>query len=338
MLIFKNKNKEKNYVQIDNITIDDNKLSWGATGLLTYLLSKPENWEVCLEQLKNVKSNGRDGTRSLLLELRKFNYCHLFEIREKGVFKKKIYLVFEVPTSPTEAIKKISVLEGEKIYYQKIKVKKEEKTENPKMEKAILDKPIMDNTTQIITDSNNNILTNKTTTKNINFEKEILRKNSSSYDFLNLSNFSLLNQKTKSNINRYIDNLSREKFEKIYKIVREKFEKNEVKNFNAYVYQALLEDWKLDFKSEEIKKKELDQDKKEWLNRYSGIINDLTLKKEIENIIIDVPLEILKKEQSFLGRMSIPEFRQYLYTLKKRIEQVDFSLFYLKSLLNFYFQ
>ena len=206
MLIFKNKNKEKNYVQIDNITIDDNKLSWGATGLLTYLLSKPENWEVCLEQLKNVKSNGRDGTRSLLLELRKFNYCHLFEIREKGVFKKKIYLVFEVPTSPTEAIKKISVLEGEKIYYQKIKVKKEEKTENPKMEKAILDKPIMDNTTQIITDSNNNILTNKTTTKNINFEKEILRKNSSSYDFLNLPNFSLLNQKTKSNINMYINN------------------------------------------------------------------------------------------------------------------------------------
>lgn len=317
MLIFKNKNKEKNYVQIDNITIDDNKLSWGATGLLTYLLSKPENWEVCLEQLKNVKSNGRDGTRSLLLELRKFNYCHLFEIREKGVFKKKIYLVFEVPTSSTEAIKKISVLEGEKIYYQKIKVKKEEKTENPKMEKAILDKPIMDNTTQIITDSNNNILTNKTTTKNINFEKEILRKNSSSYDFLNLPNFSLLNQKTKSNINRYIDNLSMERFEKLYKIVKEKFENNEVKNFNAFLYKSLLEEWEIIEEKEDLRK-ELDINKKKWLNYYSGICNNLELKLEIEKIIVDIPLEVLEKNKSVLGKMNNFDFRQHLCILKKQ--------------------
>ena len=318
MLIFKNKNKEKNYVQIDNITIDDNKLSWGATGLLTYLLSKPENWEVCLEQLKNVKSNGRDGTRSLLLELRKFNYCHLFEIREKGVFKKKIYLVFEVPTSPTEAIKKISVLEGEKIYYKEIKLKKEEKTENPKMKKAILDKPIMDNTTQIITDSNNNnILTNKTTTNNINFEKEILRKNSSSYEFLNLPNFNLLNQKTKFNIEKYIDNLSMERFEKLYKIVKEKFENNEVKNFNAFLYKSLLEEWEIIEEKEDLRK-ELDINKKKWLNYYSGICNNLELKLEIEKIIVDIPLEVLEKNKSVLGKMNNFDFRQHLCILKKQ--------------------
>lgn len=316
MLIFKNKNKEKNYSQIDNITIDDNKLSWGATGLLIYLLSKPENWEVCLEQLKNVKSNGRDGTRSLLLELRKFNYCHLFEIREKGVFKKKIYLVFEVPTSPKEAINKISVLEGEKIYYKEIKSKKEEKIENPKTEKAILDKPIMDNTTQIITDSNNNILTNKTTTNNINFEKEILRKNSSSYEFLNLPNFNLLNQKTKFNIEKYIDNLSMERFEKLYKIVKEKFENNEVKNFNAFLYKSLLEEWEI-IEAKEDSRKELDINKKKWLNYYSGIINDLVLKEEIEKIITDIPIEILNKNKSKLGMMNIFEFKQHLHFLKK---------------------
>lgn len=316
MLIFKNKNKEKNYSQIDNITIDDNNLSWGATGLLTYLLSKPENWEVCLEQLKNVKSNGRDGTRSLLLELRKFNYCHLFEIREKGVFKKKIYLVFEAPTSPTEAIKKISVLEGEKIYYKEIKLKKEEKIENPKMEKSILDKPIMDNTTQIITDSNN-ILTNKTTTKNINFEKEILRKNSSSYEFLNLPNFNLLNQKTKFNIEKYIDNLSKERFEKLYKIVKKKFENNEVKNFNAFLYKSLLEEWEIIEEKEDLRK-ELDINKKKWLNYYSGIISNQVLKEEIENIIIDIPIDILTKNKSKLGTMGTYEFKQYLFSLRRQ--------------------
>lgn len=316
MLIFKNKNKEKNYSQIDNITIDDNRLSWGATGLLTYLLSKPENWEVCLEQLKNVKSNGRDGTRSLLLELRKFNYCHLFEIREKGVFRKKVYLVFEIPTSPTEAMKKISVLEGEKIYYKEIKIKKEEKFENPKVEKAIMEKPIMDNTTQIITDSNN-ILTNKTTTKDINFGKEILRKNSSSYDFLNLPNFSLLNQKTKFNIEKYIDNLSMERFEKLYKIVKEKFENNEVKNFNAFLYKSLLEEWKIIEEKEDLRK-ELDINKKKWLNYYSGICNNLELKLEIEKIIVDIPLEVLEKNKSVLGKMNNFDFRQHLCILKKQ--------------------
>ena len=316
MLIFKNKNKEKNYSQIDNITIDDNRLSWGATGLLTYLLSKPENWEVCLEQLKNVKSNGRDGTRSLLLELRKFNYCHLFEIRKKGVFRKKVYLVFEIPTSPTEAMKKISVLEGEKIYYKEIKIKKEEKFENPKVEKAIMEKPIMDNTTQIITDSNN-ILTNKTTTKDINFGKEILRKNSSSYDFLNLPNFSLLNQKTKFNIEKYIDNLSMERFEKLYKIVKEKFENNEVKNFNAFLYKSLLEEWKIIEEKEDLRK-ELDINKKKWLNYYSGICNNLELKLEIEKIIVDIPLEVLEKNKSVLGKMNNFDFRQHLCILKKQ--------------------
>ena len=150
-------------------------------------------------------------------------------------------------------------------------------------------------------------------------QKQITTTSSSSdrYDFLDLEEFNLLNKGTIKNIRNNIENLDLKKFKEIYHYVKNKFDSGKVKNFNGYVYQALLEDWKLDFKSEEIKKKELDQDKKEWLNRYSGIINDLTLKKEIENIIIDVPLEILKKEQSFLGRMSIPEFRQYLYTLKK---------------------
>ncbi|WP_338948981.1 hypothetical protein [Fusobacterium varium] len=62
--------------------------------------------------------------------------------------------------------------------------------------------------------------------------------------------------------------------------------------------------------------KELTPEKKSWLNRYSGIINDQTLKKDIEKIILDIPFDTLEKNKSKLSTMSIFEFKKYLYFLK----------------------
>ena len=80
MAIVKTKIKEKNYIQIQKTGIEDNRLSWAATGLLTFLIGKPENWNIIMEHLKKVKTNGRDSTRSALNNLREYDYCHYFEI------------------------------------------------------------------------------------------------------------------------------------------------------------------------------------------------------------------------------------------------------------------
>lgn len=309
MAIVKTKIKEKNYIQIQKTGIEDNRLSWAATGLLTFLIGKPENWNIIMEHLKKVKTNGRDSTRSALNNLREYDYCHYFEIREKGKIVETIYLIFEKPTSFEEAIKEIEVCEGQKIYYKKYV---QPETENP-----VSAKPFPEKQPLLIIDSNNNRLNNNRTTTNTSLIEKSREKNSSSYEFLDFKYFSLLNSKTKVNIKKNIKNLSKEKFEELYKLVEIKLNNGEIKNFNAFLYKALVENWNITLDSKKIEK-ELDEEKKKWLNRYSGVMSDPILKEEIENIIYDIPLEVLEKNKSKLGTLSIFEFKQHLHLLKKQ--------------------
>jgi hypothetical protein len=78
MAIKRGKAKATNFTIIDNSMINDN-LSWAARGLLTYLISKPEDWEVSTASLVNqtkltAKKTGRDGVYSLINELIETGY------------------------------------------------------------------------------------------------------------------------------------------------------------------------------------------------------------------------------------------------------------------------
>ena len=125
MAIIKTKIKEKNYMQIDKTGIQDSRLSWSATGLLTYLIGRPDDWEIIIEHLRTVKTNGRDSTKSALVELRQYEYCHYFELREKGIIRETFYLVFEVPTPYGEAMKEcIEIPEGYTLLYKPVSKKR----------------------------------------------------------------------------------------------------------------------------------------------------------------------------------------------------------------------
>ena len=102
----------------------------------------------------------------------------------------------------------------------------------------------------------------------------------------------------------------------MYNFVKKKLDSGKVNNFNGFLYELLNKEWDINIQSEEVEKKEVSGDKKKWLNYYSGIINNIELKEEVEKIIIDIPLEVLQKNKSKLGSMGIFEFKQYLYTLK----------------------
>ena len=124
MAIIKTKIKEKNYMQIDKTGIQDSRLSWSATGLLTYLIGRPDDWEIIIEHLRTVKTDGRDSTKSALVELRQYEYCHYFELREKGIVRETFYLVFEVPTPYEEAMKEcIEIPEGYTLLYKPVSKK-----------------------------------------------------------------------------------------------------------------------------------------------------------------------------------------------------------------------
>ncbi|HEY9405805.1 MAG TPA: hypothetical protein VIQ24_24355 [Pyrinomonadaceae bacterium] len=66
---------ERNYVQIENATAQDKRLSWAARGLLLYLLSLPKDWEIRVSHLITQGDLGRDALRRTLRELQSFGYA-----------------------------------------------------------------------------------------------------------------------------------------------------------------------------------------------------------------------------------------------------------------------
>ena len=127
MAIIKVLKRENPYVQIDKIGVDDSNLSWEATGLLTYLIGRPNNWKINIAHLASVKKNKETSTRNALLELRKAKYFHYFEVRKSGKIVETFYLVFEIPTEHEEIKSNIDIelKEGEKIFYKSLSQKKE---------------------------------------------------------------------------------------------------------------------------------------------------------------------------------------------------------------------
>lgn len=132
MAIIKVLKRENPYVQIDKIGVDDSNLSWEATGLLTYLIGRPNNWKINIAHLASVKKNKETSTRNTLLELRKAKYCHYFEVRKSGKIVETFYLVFEIPTEYEEIKSNIDIelKEREKIFYKSLSQKKKDNNLN----------------------------------------------------------------------------------------------------------------------------------------------------------------------------------------------------------------
>lgn len=71
--------RERNYSVISNSVYQDNLLSFQAMGMLSYILSKPDNWSVSPSHLETVtkgtgKKTGRDGVYSILKELKSVGF------------------------------------------------------------------------------------------------------------------------------------------------------------------------------------------------------------------------------------------------------------------------
>ena len=64
--------------------LEDERLSWKARGLLAYLLSKPDNWQVMVAHLVNQGPDGRGSVMSGLRELKDAGYIVSSRARAKG--------------------------------------------------------------------------------------------------------------------------------------------------------------------------------------------------------------------------------------------------------------
>ncbi len=94
------KSAENPYVMIDKRPVDNPALSFKAKGILTYLMSRPDGWEVSVADLINHSTDGEDSVRSGLKELRDAGHMKYTKMRNKGRITGWLIEVYEVPTSP----------------------------------------------------------------------------------------------------------------------------------------------------------------------------------------------------------------------------------------------
>ena len=135
-------NKNKNYTVMSNYHLKDANMSFKAKGLLSMMLSLPDDWDYSIKGIVSISKENKTSIQSTLKELEENKYLKRTKNQnEKGQFE-YIYDIYEKP-----------------------------RTEKPCMENLFTDKPCTENMPQLNTNIQN---TKKQNTKksNTNIKRE----------------------------------------------------------------------------------------------------------------------------------------------------------------------
>lgn len=93
------KDKQNPYLMMNKHALQDDNLSWKAKGILAYLLSLPDDWQIYEKELQTHSKDGKDSLKTGIQELIEAGYIERKRIRnEKGQLKQYEYRVYEVPS------------------------------------------------------------------------------------------------------------------------------------------------------------------------------------------------------------------------------------------------
>lgn len=140
-------NKNKNYTTMSNYHFKDKRISLKAKGLLSQMLSLPENWDYSLQGLVAINKENLSAVKSALGELREFGYVEITKQMPNETKSGRIEYVYDIYEYPKQ--------EGEKQGAENLQV------ENLSVEVQSIEKPLQLNT-------NNKTTYNKKTNNKIN--------------------------------------------------------------------------------------------------------------------------------------------------------------------------
>ena len=126
--------KNKGYTVMSNHHLRNHTLSLKAKGLLSQMLSLPDDWDYTLQGLAQINKESIDAIREAVRELERAGYIKRSRERdERGCLSGTVYTIYEQPhTEPTS---------------------EEPAQEEPMLEKPMLDLPTLENPTQLNTES-----------------------------------------------------------------------------------------------------------------------------------------------------------------------------------------
>jgi len=90
--------RTQNYTVMSNYHLRDKTISFKAKGLLSLMLSLPEDWDYTLAGLTRISLEGKDAIRAAVVELEKAGYVTRSRVRnEKGHLQGTEYVIRERP-------------------------------------------------------------------------------------------------------------------------------------------------------------------------------------------------------------------------------------------------
>lgn len=90
--------KNKDYTAMANYHLKEKDMSLKAIGLLSIMLSLPDNWDYSVNGLTSIRKESYDTIRAILKELEEFGYLNRTQIKnDKGKFVDVEYTIYEKP-------------------------------------------------------------------------------------------------------------------------------------------------------------------------------------------------------------------------------------------------
>lgn len=129
-------NRNKNYTHMANYHFRDKSLSWKAKGILSNMLSLPDDWDYSLAGLATLASDGTSATRAAIKELEQHGYLERRPIRKDGKIADWEYLIFEKPQ-----VKKLDV-ENQQVENQHVENRTQLNTNQSSTNQSSTKKPI----------------------------------------------------------------------------------------------------------------------------------------------------------------------------------------------------
>lgn len=91
-------NKTGDYTVISNTHFREKDMSLKAKGLLSLMLSLPDDWDYSIAGLVTLSKDGKDSVMNALTELEQFKYLNRSRVtNEKGQFAGYVYDIYEKP-------------------------------------------------------------------------------------------------------------------------------------------------------------------------------------------------------------------------------------------------
>lgn len=92
----------ENYTTMANYHLRDRNLSLRAIGLMSKMLSLPEDWDYTVSGLAGICKEGREAVRTVLQELEGAGYLVRQQSRDGGQFRGNDYTLYEEPQTDPE--------------------------------------------------------------------------------------------------------------------------------------------------------------------------------------------------------------------------------------------